>query len=297
MFGFTTFGYEGFGETPVAPLGPVQVVSPLALFISSIPFDAAKLNTQNSIDIMPFSNLQTTEPERVWRAGGHTPRLLIQFQTPVAVNAVAIMAHNAYPDATWRVQGGVTQNSVSGIDAPSVDSAFASMWPPSGKADIGLAHESSLMVFPNTAAFIWWSIEINDPSNPDPFEAGRVMADSAVRINVGGQVSIQVSTKGDQRIGDFNRIFGDVRGPNGRKIMVPVNALTQLDLRKYILPYQLKHGIVKDFYFCANPTYDDDFGMFSMQCIFGDMVALQRQLQYQAVGATWSGNLDLLEQT
>jgi hypothetical protein len=269
-----------------------------ALFMSSIPFDAAVVTADTEVESLPVENLQYPEPERVWRSESHTPRIVIQLSEDLAVNAAVIIAHNGESDATVRVQVGPTEDSVTDIATPTVDTGFVSMWPDSGKPeDIGLPHLSSLVLFDNDVPVRWVSIEFDDSSNVDDFEAGRVMVDRAVRLKIGGQVGLQVSTMGDQRPGEFNRIFGDERGPNSRKMVVPLPSVDKEYFRRYIFAYQLKHGKTKDFFFSANPEADIDFCLYSMQCVFGDMTAFSRNLLFNSNGATWSGAIPLLEQT
>jgi hypothetical protein len=268
-----------------------------AVFLSSIPIDAANITADTEVASLPVTNLQYAEPERVWRAESNSPYIVGELTDALAVNGVAITAHNGSDTAEWKIVVGPTEASVTG-GSPTYDSGFVSMWPDSGKPeDIGLPHLSSLHIFDNDTDVNWFAIYISDPANADDFEAGRVMVDRSVRIKLGIQVSLQVSTTDDPRITEFNRFFGDVRGPNSRKMLIPMPKIDKDDFRASIFKYQLKHGRVKDFFFCANPNLDEDLCLYSMQATFGDMTSFNRQSLFNANGATFAAVVPLLEQT
>lgn len=272
--------------------------SRLAAFISSIPIDDAILTASTEVETLPVENLQYPEPERVWRATSTNATIIGQLSSEIAINSIAAVAHNGTALAEWRLQIGPTENSVTGVDSPTYDSTMVSMWPTTGKPEeTGLANLSSQLIFDNDDDVLWFSLEFDDPTNTDNFEVGRILIDRAVRVKIGGQIGLQVSTMGDKRVGDFNRVFGDVRGPNSRKMAIPMNAIDSIDFRRYIFPYQLKHGKVKDFFFVADPTADAELWLYSMQCTFGDMSTFARQLIFNSNGGMWAGVLPLLEHT
>lgn len=274
------------------------------LFLSSIPFDDANVTANQETDGLPVTNLQLQEPERVWRATNQTPRLVIQLAAVRTCTGVAVCNHNGGSGATYRVQGGTSMDSVTGVSSPTLDTGFISMWPASGKptTDLeldGYAALSSLAHFTNPDALDWWSVEFDDTGNPDPFEAGRVMIDDAFlpQINIGGQIKFEVGTKSQQRTGDFNRTFTEERGPASRKMTLPFNMINKSDFRKQLFNFQMRHTNVKDFFFSLDPGAQEDFLMYSMQALFGGLSEFSRQLAFDTDGGLWQGSLILIEQT
>lgn len=267
------------------------------LFISSIAFDEAILTA--SSQSMPVMNLQNQDPERKWRATNTTPMITINYDgAGPACNALAIIAHNGTDTATLRIRAGLTSDSVTGIAAPYLDTGYISMWPITGKPTDAGYPSNSLIMWDNDQATPWWSIAFNDTLNTLPFEAGRIIMDEGIRPEaaLSSDFGMTIFTKGEQRRGDFNRARTAVRGPIGRKMVLSFTAINKNTFRKDILGFQLRHGITKDFFFCADPSKPEDIHMLSMQALLESPSEMGRQLQYDESGGIWAGRMMLVEQ-
>ena len=250
---------------------------------------------------LPVTNLQYQQPEKKWRALNTTPRVYVRLQgAGRACSGLAVIAHNGTAEAKLRIMGGLTQDTVNGVNAPYYDSGLVSMWPVSGPPvdALGYAYLSSLITWTNTQALPWWSISFSDPTNLSPFEAGRVMLDAAIRpmAALSGGIALNVVTKGEQRRGDFNRLRTEVRGPNSRRMLLPWTAVNKDTFRRDFFDFQMAHGIVKDFFFSADPDSDQDLQMYSMQALFENLTEFSRLLQYDTSGGIWKGDMVITEQ-
>lgn len=268
-----------------------------SVWIGSPLGDAATLTVSAEVATLPGSNLKKLQPARVWDAGTTSATITFQLATATACTAIAIMAHNLTSGATLRFRGATSQGNLTA--SPGVDSGVVSAWPASGMPVdevVGFPYLSSQVIVSNTTAYTWWSLLITSASN---IRVGRAMLGKAYRpvINLGNNIGIQPITKGEVRRSDFNQINTEERGVNGRRLILPFNAINRIDFRKYILPFQMQHGVAKDFFFCADAAAQEEFQAYSGQMLFEDTSGFERQRMFDSDGGRWASQISLMEVT
>lgn len=271
------------------------------LFLTTDLVDLATLTASSEVSTLPVTNLQKKQPARVYRSGNKTPTITIQLATSYACNALALVGHNAAAAATWQFRGATSQANLTA--APTVNSGSVSMWPASGKPDTdyayGFPYLSSLVLVTNSTPLTWWSIAITDSTNSDNFQAGRLMLGRAVRPTMTMSINggIQPFSAGEQRMSDFNEMTLEERGVNGRRLLLPFGSIDKTDFHQYILPFAMKHGKAKDFFFSMEPTATTEFLAYSGQFVFEDPPAFERQRAWNQNGAKWASSMALKEVT
>lgn len=274
-----------------------------SLFLSSRFLDETGTIFTPSTEVatLPATNLQKRHPARVWRSTEKSPNIVINTPTANIGNAFAIVGHNASASAQWRVRAAFTSGGLT--SSPVYDSGLISMWPASGKPVdevVGFPYLCSFVTFSNTLNNIfYWRMDISDASNANNFECGRMFFGVGINptINMSNDPIIQPVTKGDQRRSDFNYVSADDRGNNGRRLSLPFGSIDRIDFRKYILPFQMYHGVSKDFFFCADIAAQEELPMYSGQFLFEDTPSNQRQRAFNVNGAKWGAQMVLTEMT
>lgn len=253
------------------------------------------------VSTLPATNLRKRHPAEVWRATEKSPNIVINTPSINVGNALAIVNHNGSASAQWRVRAAFTLGGLT--SSPVYDSGTISMWPASGKPVdevVGFPYLSSFVTFTNTSNNIfYWRVDISDASNANNFECGRMFFGTAIypTINMANNIGIQPVTKGEQRRSDFNYVSADDRGVNGRRLSLPFGSIDRVDFRKYVLPFQMYHGVSKDFFFCADLAAQEELPMYSGQFLFEDTASSERQRSFNLNGAKWSSQMVLTEMT
>lgn len=274
-----------------------------SMFLSSRFLDESGTTFSPSTEVatLPATNLQKRHPARVWRSTEKSPYIVVTTFSANIGNAFAIVGHNASSSAQWRVRAAFTLGALT--TTPVYDSGTISMWPASGKPVdevLGFPYLCSFVTFTNTINnLFYWRMDITDPSNANNFECGRMFLGTAVfpTINMSNDPIIQPVTKGEQRRSDFNYVSADDRGVNGRRLSLPYGSIDRVDFRKYILPFQMYHGVSKDFFFCADIAAQEERQMYSGQFLFEDTPSNQRQKAFNLNGAKWAAQMVLTEMT
>jgi hypothetical protein len=98
--------------------------------------------------------------------------VIADLGTASAVNLIALIAHSATADATWRIRGADTEADLTA--APGYDSGDVTMWPSTGRPS-GWTKLTSLHLPDSAQTYRWWRIDITDAANPDGFlDIGRL---------------------------------------------------------------------------------------------------------------------------
>lgn len=127
-------------------------------------------------DTLPITNLQTIQPGEVARWTSLTGMFLVlDLLAAVAVDVVALLAHNGTTAATWQIRAAALEADL--VSAPGYNSGSVSIWPASGRPS-GYDGEKlpSLHYLATPQSFRFWRIDLADAANPDGyFEAGRLV--------------------------------------------------------------------------------------------------------------------------
>lgn len=137
--------------------------------------DAATLTADSEEATLPATNVQTFQPEKVWRTAGLTNmRLIFDFGSAVTINTAFAMFTNLTSAATMKIRGATTEANLAaapGYDSGTItalDSGIPSDWDrPSAFKHIG-----------TDPSYRWWDWQFWDAANPDGYiEVGKVVLD------------------------------------------------------------------------------------------------------------------------
>lgn len=275
----------------------VTATAEKALILNSKYIDLATLTASTEVNNLPVTFLQNRKPNKVWRSTSIVDQyILVSFDRPVAVNCAAVVNPNF---DLVRLQGA---SSLAGLESPSVDSGFLSLWPESGKP-VDEDHEifTGLAQFENDAAYQYWRIYVAGLAEVDStyFQAGRLILDHAFRFTRGIDTGfgLQIETKDDQFVTDFNSLFTSERGDNSRNYVFPVSAVAYNDVKDYLYGLFRYCGKSKDFIFCADPGATNDIHLKTVHAVFADMPSMKLQTVWHGSKRTWNLSLPLREVT
>jgi hypothetical protein len=273
----------------------------MILFLWGLDIDAATLTASSETPTLPVGNLQNKQPSKKFRFTGNTSeRIVIDFGAgnEVAADALAVISHNSDDDGLIAVQGGSTMASVTG-GVPTVDVPSASIWPASGRPILRQwPNYNSLIKWSNTVPLRWWSVTLDNPTNVDPLEIGRLMlCDSFTpKFNVGHALALGWRAAGNPRVTSFNSRYGEKLGDSARKWILPVSSINREDLWTGFSEYVRLLGNTKDLFVCLNPSEDTYLQQSMMQCEFSDPeTGFDGQPMFDPDGKCWRVVLNLEE--
>lgn len=240
---------------------------------------------------MPVTNLQTLQPGEPARWTSLSGMgLELDLGGAVAVNIVALLAHNATAAATWRIRAAGAQGDLTGN--PGYDTGSVSLWPSGGKPSPAPDRLGSIHAPAAAQSFRWWRIDLADAANPDGFfEAGRLMVDAALQTaraqDLGG--SIGRADDSDHVIARGGHIRPNVR-PNRAVQRVRFSNLTKAEALGRFNGIERTRGRGRDILVVPNA---DESDWLHVEMIHGLMTRLGGVRQTSAL--RWSAALEVEE--
>lgn len=269
-----------------------------AWWLSSKRGDAATLVASSEEGTLVVGNLQDRRPEKKHRFTGCTAEYItFDFGQDVACNSLALVGHNLGADATLRLRLAASAANVTA--APAKDSGVVSAWPTSGKhTDEDWPEQLSLVRVMNSTGYRYGRLDIADPTNTDGYvESGRLMAGAALqtRINVDLNVGLGLVSPDERTRSPFGRTYSDNRGHPSRRLILPLSAINQDDMKEGLFELQRYCGLARDFVFSLDPTAMTFFHTYSLQALFENDAQFESQPLWDADGQVWRSSINLIE--
>jgi hypothetical protein len=260
--------------------------------------DAGTIAASSEVSGLPAANLQNMQPAKKWRSNGATAATLsLTLSSPLAANALALVAHNLSSMGVIRVRGATVLANITA--APDVDSGWQSAWPAGGKPTVPLwANFTSLVRWTAGAECLYWQIDIADPGALSYLEAGRLALGVAwqpsLNFDIGGTplgfdpVDVQSKT-------NYGRTFTDSRGVAPRLFELAFYALDRREAFDGLYEIQRLRGMSGDLIVCLDPGEVTDFHRFTMQGVFADRAAYALPPAFNANGNMFGAGIRLRE--
>jgi len=273
-----------------------------ALFLSSRLVDRATLVASSQVSSLPVAFLQDQRPEKKLRFTGCTAEWVafdLGADIAEACNALFWIDHNQTALGKLRLRMAATADAVTSAPVVDTGEAGTSAWPTSGKhTDLEWPQEISLLSWANDVILRYGRLDIADPTNPAGFvQAARFMIGRAFRptFNIGSNFGLGLSTSDKRERTAFNRLYTDNRGPAARRMILPLSALKDTELKRQLFQLQRYCGLARDFGFALDPDATDDFHINTMQATFENDAQFDAQPIWDANGRVWRTSLSISE--
>lgn len=287
------------------PLGAVQPWSSFTnggerlLLLSPRDSDAATLTASAELSALPVGNLQSMQPQKVWRALATSAYVTVAFASPVNVNALALVGHNLSEAAVIRLRAAVALENLT--TAPDIDTGWRSAWPTSGKP---LAPSwpvrLSLLKWSTGAAVLYARVDIADPSAAQTYiEAGRLVIGQAWQpaTNFDLEGTPLAFDARDVRVTTpYGYTFTDRRAASAaRRFALKITAANQREVLDGIAELQRLRGLWGDVICALDPAATTDFHRYAMQGVFENAAAFPVVPLFDANGVQYGATVPLIE--
>ncbi|MDP2377793.1 hypothetical protein [Reyranella sp.] len=295
------YAVEPIGSLPISASPPYlaptpSVPSKKALFLSSREFDGATIVGSTEVSTLPASFLQDIQPQKKWRLTSKLGQFLaVTLAGPLACDALAFIAANFTGAAVCRVIAATAAASLPA--SPDFATPWQSVWPVTGKPNDRDAPSFTCVVrFTNTSAYQHWRIEIADIGAETTYiEIGRVLIGVAFRLRIDLNPSLGLTSPDIQARTPFGRTYSDHRGDASRRILVPMQAVNDVALKRSLFALQRYCGKARDFVFSLETGAPVDPHLYAMQAQFTDDAQFEAQPFWDANGQVWRTTLSLTE--
>ena len=297
MYGVYPIGSEPIGAAP-AYVAPAAVAAERCLFLSSREIDRATIVGSTEVSSLPMSYLQDLQPQKKWRLTSKVDQYLqLTLYRPVACNTVAITASNFTCSAVVRV---LASNDFAALaSAPAFNSGWMSVWPTSGKPSIeDWPSFTCIIRFSNTSAYKYWRIEVADPGAETTYiEIGRLLIGQAFqpRFNVDVNVGLGLTSPDAQARTPFARTYTDPRGDASRRLVLPISAVNDTDMKRSLFELQRYCGLARDFVFSLDPAATTDLYLYTLQGLFTEGAQFEAQPLWDTTAQLWRTSLTITE--
>lgn len=216
---------------------------------------AGTLTASSELTTLPATNLQGTQPSKVWRTSTLTSVFLtLDFGAATDVDTLALVRPNFTSAATWRLRLATSQANLTA--APGYDSGSPSVWPATGKpTESGWLQHTCLLRIGSTKTYRWARLDLTDAANTDAyFEAGALLLGLAVSptYNVGKGWEFGKSAVDAVAMGPYGRTVVEERdGP--RVLAIPLKEMLKADAMGGLGAFLRERKASKPFLICVLP--------------------------------------------
>jgi hypothetical protein len=271
------------------------------LILSPLASDLATIAASSEIATLPAANLLTMQPQKKWRALATSATLTLTCPTPIAANALALVAHNLSSVATIRVRGASTLAGLAA--APAVDTGAQWAWPASGKPLApSWPNFLSLIRWAAVGAFSYWQIDIADSDPSQTYlEAGRLVLAEAWQPTAGGTWDIGakplIFDALDVQARTANGYtFTDRRAASaGRRMVLTISTGNARETQDGLAEILRLRGMWGDVIVSADPGATVDFHRMSMQALMTAAPEFGTVPYFDADGGKLATTLNLSE--
>ena len=223
---------------------------------------------------MPASNLLRMQPRYAWRAPDPAAaHLVLDLQSAVAVNLVALLFTNASASATWRIRAATSEANLTA--APGYDSGAVTIWPV-GVPGLGLStwRWVDAIAFlagasgPGAQTYRFWRIDIADPSNAAGyFDAGQLIVDAAFQPtrNIAYGWTVRATDQA-QRIRAAGGQLYPIASGKGRVLRFDLRWGTEAEMMGGVLDIDRLQGSSRPILAIRNPDRPD---LYPAQAVYG----------------------------
>ena len=280
-YGLGAWGEIAYEDDALTQTMPTAGAGERVLFLSPADSDAATIAVGSTAQLA-LANLQDMAPAKKWRSAAATTSdyITLAFASPVACNALALVAHNLTSAGWLRVRGANTAADVTA--SPVVDTKLLQAWPLGVKPTISTwLNYSSLIRWTNDAPLQYWRVDIADGGSgagQTYLEAGRLALGRAWQpaSNLGFDTSMAYKSSDLQINSPWNTMYTDARFP-ARVFDMRFEAHEQRDAFDGAMELQRRRGMAKDIIVSLDPAETTDFHRYTMQGVMTNISAVNRQ--------------------
>ncbi len=269
------------------------------ILLSPTDSDEATLAAGSPLAALPVTNLQAQDPKKVYRSTSTTDYITAAFAEPLAINMVAMNAHQFSSMAVWRVR--LANSLAATTSAPAIDSGWQSVWPTTGKPVLrNWRHLISAMRWTNNSQYGYARVDFIDPDTTRTYNQigrlalGRYWQPSA-DVDFGG-LPLGWAPRDVQTETDYAELFTDRRNLSApRRFQFMISAGDRDEIVNGLDEIQRLRGLWGDVFVFQNINAGVDFQKLSMQGVFTAPGEHQIVPQFNDNGALWTAPLAFRE--